>query len=363
VPAIWSTRLPAVLVAAGALLAGTIGLAGPAAAIDDPRRPSAAVTHGPSCGPSVVRVAVTNGTQPHRVTLVFHGTAVQASAELAAAEQAELASEELEWGETVDVSLTITGADGTVEAPIEFGTYTRPSAEDCAAATAPPSGAGPTPTTSTPSPTSSTSATPTDPSSSTSAPTPEPGPEPEPELEPEPVPGTPTSESRPAPSTPPRTSTPAPAVPGTVEPTSAPPSLPTSDDRPRPGSGSSSVSPGGVVTVRATGFTPGEAVTVSLLGTGGPLTTVIAARDGSVQAVVQIPRRAALGTATVQLVGASSSASAGLDLQVAARTQPLAEQPTSVPLLAAGIGLIGAAGVLGLLAARRSRTDRTTMPR
>jgi len=115
--------------------------------------------------------------------------------------------------------------------------------------------------------------------------------------------------------------------------------------------------------VRATGFTPGEVVTVSLLGTGDRLTTVTAAQDGSVQAVVQIPRGAALGTATVQLVGASSSATAGLDLQVAARAQPLTERTTSGPVLAAGFGLIGAAGVLGLLAARRSRADRTTMPR
>jgi hypothetical protein len=70
---------------------------------------------------------------------------------------------------------------------------------------------------------------------------------------------------------------------------------------------------------------------------------------------VQIPRAAALGTATVQLVGGFSSATAGLDLQVAARVRPLAEQTTSVPVLAAGASLIGATGLLGLCAARRPR--------
>jgi hypothetical protein len=114
-----------------------------------------------------------------------------------------------------------------------------------------------------------------------------------------------------------------------------------------------------VLTIRATGFTPGEPVTVSMLGVDGPLTTVTAAEDGSVEAVVQIPRGAALGTATVELVGGLSAATAGLDLQVAARTQPVRERTTSIPVFAAGVALIGAGGVLGLVAARRSRADHT----
>jgi hypothetical protein len=121
-----------------------------------------------------------------------------------------------------------------------------------------------------------------------------------------------------------------------------------------------SVSPGGVLTVRATGFTPGEPVTVSMVGVAEPLTTVTAGADGSVEAVVQIPRSAALGTATVHLVGGLSDATAGLDLQVAARTQPVVQRATSVPVLTAGIALIGAAGVLGLMAAWRSRRHHAT---
>jgi hypothetical protein len=114
-----------------------------------------------------------------------------------------------------------------------------------------------------------------------------------------------------------------------------------------------------VVTVRAAGFDPGEAVTVSLLGAEDPLTTVTAGPDGRVEAVVQIPRSAALGAATVQLVGGASEAVAGLELQVAARSVPVVEQTTSTPVLAAGLGLIGAAAVLGLTAARRTRGQST----
>src|SRR4051794_30964621 len=65
-----------VLAAAGALLLGAVAVAGPAAAIEDPRRPDAEVTHGPSCGPAVIRVAVTNGTEAHTIALVFDGTSV-----------------------------------------------------------------------------------------------------------------------------------------------------------------------------------------------------------------------------------------------------------------------------------------------
>ena len=113
------------------------------------------------------------------------------------------------------------------------------------------------------------------------------------------------------------------------------------------------------MTVRAAGFDPGEAVTVSLLGAADPLTTVTAGPDGRVEAVVQIPRSAALGAATVQLVGGASEAVAGLELQVAARSVPVVEQTTSTPVLAAGLGLIGAAAVLGLTAARRARDQST----
>jgi hypothetical protein len=180
-----------------------------------------------------------------------------------------LTSADVDRGTTVDVSLAVTDAAGVAQEPLLLGTYTRPSAADCA---------------------------------------------------------------------------------GTA-PETAPP--PVADDVP-----AASVSPGGVVTVRATGFAPGEPVTVSLEGVDAPLTTVTAAGDGSVRAVVQIPRRTSLGAATVQLVGGVSAATTGLDLLVAARSRPLGEPTTAVPVLAAGTALTGAAALLGRTA-RRSRGPAT----
>jgi hypothetical protein len=336
---------PALLVLAGAcaLLTTAVALAGPAAAIEDPRRPTAEVTHGPSCGPAVVRVAVTNGTAGHRVALVFDGDQEQATAVLAGGEQAELASEDVDWGQTVDVSVTVTGAGGAAEDPIEFGSYTRPSAEDCAAVTPMTPETGPESTAAAPPATTSSGTTPA----------------------PDSPPATASSPTRPStPGTPRPTGTsPAPGTQRSTPPSSAS-SSPAGATGGQAGRGSAaSVSPGGVVTVRATGFTPGEPVTISMLGVEGPLTTVTAGADGSVEAVVQIPRDAALGAATVQLVGGLSDATAGLHLQVAARAQPVPEQTTSVPVLAAGIALICAAGVLGLTAARRWRGHHITTPR
>lgn len=318
-----------VLVAACALLGGAVALAGPAAAIEDPRRPTAVVTHGPSCGPGVVRVEVTNGTEAHHVALVLDGGQALAAADLGPAGQAELTSSDVDWGQTVDVTVTVTDLDGTTEAPLELGTYTRPSAEDCAAITTPTAGTG----TETPTP-GSTSAVPTTQVPSSSAPSS-------------------TSTRSPTPSG----TTPAPGTPRSTPPPSSSSSAAAS------GPSAASVSPGGVVRLRATGFTPGESVTVTLLGAHEPLTTVTAGADGSVEAVVQMPRDLGLGAATVRLVGGASAASTGLDLQVAARQQPLPPRTTSVPVLAAGLGLIGAAAVLGLTAARRSRGTTSRTPR
>src|SRR3954471_21389779 len=168
-----------VLTAACALLAGGVALAGPAAAIEDPRRPDAEVTHGPSCGPAVVRVAVTNGTEDHHLALTFDAVQEEDAADLGPGEQVELTGGDVDWGRTVDVTLTISDLDGTAEEPIRFGTYTRPSAEDCAALipTAPEPTVAPTPTeSSAPTSTGTTSTTaPSDPSSPPSSPpTPEP---------------------------------------------------------------------------------------------------------------------------------------------------------------------------------------------
>ena len=336
-----------VLAAACALLGGAVALAGPAAAIEDPRRPTAEVTHGPSCGPGVVRVEVTNGTEAHHVALVLDGGPELDGADLGPAGQAELTSSDVDWGQTVDVAVTVTDLDGTREAALELGTYTRPSAEDCGAISTPTTGTGahtPTP--------GATSAVPTPPVPSSSVPSSS-------------VPSS-SVPSSPAPSSPstrpptPSGTTPAPGTPQSTPPASSS-SSPAASGPAAPSA--ASVSPGGVVRLRATGFTPGELVTVTLLGAHEPLTTVTAEADGSVEAVVQIPRDLSLGAATVRLVGGASAASAGLDLQVAARQQPLAPHTTSVPVLAAGTGLIGAAAVLGLTAARRSRGTTSRAPR
>jgi hypothetical protein len=345
-----------VLTAACALLAGAVGLAGPAAAIEDPRRPTAEVTSGPSCGPAVVRVAVTNGTEAHTLVLVVDDAGAQGSADLGPGETAELTSGDVDWGQTVEVAVAVTDLDGTAEESLRLGTYTRPSAEDCAAVTAPEATADPTPappSTTDPAPTASSPSAPTGTEPTTSTP---PSTSALPTRPTFPG-GTPWASGSSAPTT--RSTTPAsssssPAGSGSgAEPT----------DDPSAGQAGSataaSVAPGGVVTVRAAGFTPGESVTVSLLGADAPLTTVAADPGGKVEAVVQIPRDAALGSATVQLVGGASDAVAGLPLEVAARSRPAAAPTTAAPGLAPGLGLIGAAGLLGLTAVRRSRRTRT----
>jgi hypothetical protein len=302
---VWRPAL-VLLAAACALLTAAIAVAGPASAIEDPRRPSAEITHGPSCGPGVIRVAVINGTRAQRVALVFDGAGEQDSAVLSPGERAELVSADVDWGQTVDVSVTVAATDGTGGEPIEFGTYTRPSAEDCAAISGP-------------------------------------GPEVDPPSRPAPW-GTTTVGTTTAPTS---RST-APAADRAEQP-----------GRPAGSASAAAVPPGGVVTVRATGFTPGEPVTVSMVGVETPLATVTAAADGSVEAVVQIPRGADPGAAVVELVGGLSTATAGMNLQLTARALPVPAPTTSVPVLAAGVALIVVAGCLGLLAARRSRSVNT----
>ncbi|GAB4082332.1 hypothetical protein GCU67_10140 [Modestobacter muralis] len=357
------TSYPRVLVVAVlSLVAGGVALATPAAAMEDARRPTATVTHGPSCGPDVVRALVTNGTQPHRVALVVNGGDEQASAVLAAGQQVELVSEPIGWGETVDVQVAVTAGDGTPETPLDLETYTRPSAEDCALVAAPPSATGTAPPATSAEPGPVTSAGPETTPPTTGAPgspgvpaTTGPGSSPSSDpatsapgttpgstsgTTPGPTGGTPTG--TPDTSAPPRTSSP-----GTA---SGPAS-----SVPAASSSAAAVSPGGVVTVRATGFTAGEPVAVTIPGVDEPLTTVTAAADGSVETVVQIPRGAALGSTTVQFTGSDSAATAGLDLDVAARDGVVPESTGSPAAVAAGLALVGAAGTLGLMSARRSR--------
>ncbi|SDY42271.1 hypothetical protein SAMN05661080_03424 [Modestobacter sp. DSM 44400] len=317
--------VPLVVAVAGALLIAGLVLAAPAAAIEDPAAPTAAITHGPSCGPGVVRVQVTNGDEEHRVALVFGGTDEQDAAVLAPGQQAELRSTDVDWGITVDVSVTVTSADGaTVDEPLEFGTYTRPSREDCDAISGGPG-----------EPTAPAGGAPTTAAPATSA-----------SSRPNPASGEPRATGTPRP-IPPIVDAGAPAAPTGMPSTGGV----TSGGR----AADPSVAPGGAVTVHGTGFTPGEPVHVSVPGVDDPLTTVTAAVDGTVEAVVHIPHGTDLGPLTLQLVGQDSATIAGLDLQVAAQQAPVSAA-TPVPGLAAISALLMVGGALGLSAARRPRT-------
>jgi hypothetical protein len=354
------------------LAAAGVALAAPAAAAGDSRRPTATVTHGPSCGPGVVRTLVTNGSEPHTVALLLDGLAGQ-DVVVPAGDQVELVSPDVDWGVTVHVLVAVTAADGTPEPPLDLKTYTRPSAEDCAAVTSPTSGSAPPPSSSAPPATPDVPATP----SGT-----------EPETTP-PTTGTPVPSTTGVPTTTPHTSTvPTTTVPTTTGPTTTVPRTPRPGDPTTsgPGTGTTSaapqaggpprtsgagtpsatagpaasssaaaVSPGGVVTLRATGFTAGEPVTVTIPGIDEPLTTVTAAADGSVETVVQIPRDAELGSTTVRFTGTDSATTAGLDLDVAARDRVVPESTGSPAAVAAGVALVAAAGTLGVMGARRSR--------
>ncbi len=125
---------------AGVLAAG-VAAAGPAAAVDDPTRPDARVTHGPSCRPGGVVVEVVAGTRPYAVTLATtRAPAGEDSVVIQPGERAVLATGDVAWGETIDGYLEYTaldGAGGSHVDDLEGYTFTRPAEEDCAAIIAP----------------------------------------------------------------------------------------------------------------------------------------------------------------------------------------------------------------------------------
>lgn len=124
-----------------ALVLGGIALASPAAAVDDPSRPDARVTHGPSCHPGGVVVEVTAGTVDYAVTFATTRTpAGEDSADVPAGETVVLRTGDVAWGETIDGRLEYRALDGSGETfvdELEGYTFTRPAEEDCAAITAP----------------------------------------------------------------------------------------------------------------------------------------------------------------------------------------------------------------------------------
>ena len=293
--------------------------AAPAAAIDDPTRPDARVTHGPSCRPGGLVVEVVAGTAPYAVRLATTRTpAGEDEAQLAPGETVVLRTGDVAWGETIDGRLEFAAADGSgtvfVDELDEYS-FTRPTREDCDAV-AQPTNPDPAPP-------------------STSAPTAAPVPAPNGDAEP--TPGPPSS--TPSPSAEPRPS-------GSAGPT---PADRTTEAPVR------AVSPGGTVTVSAGGFLPGETVTIQLRAGGDVLATATAAADGTVEAEIRIPEGAAAGRTTVDLVGAESAVVADVELRIAGADSVVATDDWRdlVPLTSAAVALVGTVSTLVSVAGQR----------
>jgi hypothetical protein len=134
-----SAPSPATIVAGLALLllGAGVATAAPAGAIEDPARPDARVTHGPSCEPGGVVVQVTAGTAPYAVRLATtRAPGGEDSAELVPGETVVLRTGGVEWGETIDSRLEYTALDGSGVSYVDelaVYTFTRPTEADCAA--------------------------------------------------------------------------------------------------------------------------------------------------------------------------------------------------------------------------------------
>jgi hypothetical protein len=306
-----------------ALFGAALATAAPAAAIDDPSRPDARVTHGPSCRPGGLVVEVVAGTSAYSVRLATTRTpSGEDEATMQPGETVVLRTGDVAWGETIDGRLEFAAQDGTgvtyVDELLEYS-FTRPTREDCDAIAAPSS---PAPTT-TASPPPSTIPTTSGGAASSSSTT-----------------------STTAPST--ESGTPAPG--GTV------PTGGAAGTAPR------AVSAGDTVTLQASGFLPGERVTIQLHGSDEVLATATAGPDGTVQTEVRIPDGTEAGPATVDMVGAESAVVAGVALQVAGIEMPIVGDGVAdvVPLTAAAVALVATVGGLVSVAGRQ-RTRRHTI--
>jgi hypothetical protein len=295
------------------VLSAGLATAGPAAAVDDATRPDARVTHGPSCRPGGLVVEVAAGTVPFAVRLAT--TRVPSGEDEAVLEPGEtvvLRTGDVDWGETIDGRLEFTARDGsgvTYVDELEEYSFTRPTREDCEAASAP-----------------------TDP-------------EPVPPADSAPT-ATPTTAEDGGQGAPTDTSSPTPAPPTGAGPTAA-----------APGGGSAlDVTPGDTVTLSVGGFLPGERVTIALHGSD-VLGSAIAGPDGTVQAEVRIPAGTSAGAATVDLVGDESAVLADVDLLVAGAESVVtgSDLDDLVPLTAAAVALVAAvAGLVSVAGQQRA---------
>ncbi len=343
----------ALLTAVAGLLAGGLVLAGPAAAADDPARPDARVTHGPSCRPGGVAVEVTAGTVAYAVTLATtRSPGGEDSAELQPGEVAVLRTGDVAWGERIDSRLEYAALDGSGDTHVDEldgFEFTRPAEEDCAAI-ASPSGAGDAPPAGMPE--APTSVAPAAPPSAPPSASPESAPA---EGVPAPVPALPSGVV-PAPEVLP-VPVPRPPVPRTAP--DAPVHDTSADDAPADDApegdvvaSAGTVAAGGAVTLSGDGFEPGEVVTVRVAG-GRVLASVPAGADGAVEATVRVPGTD--GSTTLEMVGTDSAVTAEVRVRVAAAARPADSAPARVPLVAAGVALVLSATGLVLTAGRRAR--------
>jgi hypothetical protein len=301
------------------LMGAGLATAAPAQAVDDPTRPDARVTYGPSCRPGGLVVEVTAGSAPYFVRLsTTRQPGGEDQATVAPGTTVTLRSDDVDWGETIDGRLEYTARDGSGVSyvdELENYSFTRPTREDCEAAHAP-----------------------TDPHPSPS-PTPAPAP---PQQSGGPSAPTSTPSRTPAEPSPEPSGRPRDAGTGAV-----PSAGSASDD---------SVAPGDTVTVHGAGFLPGERVVVQLRG-GEILAAATARPDGSVSTEIRIPERTEAGPATVDLVGDDSAVVADVALQVAGleTAAPADDAGALVPLVAAAGALVAtAAGFVRAVGRRRS---------
>jgi hypothetical protein len=287
------------------VLTAGIALAGPAAAAQDPGKPTATVTRGPSCDPGGIQIQVTAGTAPYDVVLATtRDPEGEDEAQLQPGATAVLQTGPVDWGETVDPRLQYTPLDSTGTAFVDElpdWTMTRPSEEDCAAVGAPAA----TPATSAPA--SPSPGRPRSPAPEPPASTPAPKPTPAPE-QPQPEPSTPTA-------------------------------VVAQGAAGGDGPSSRAVGAGRPITVRAAGFQPGEEVTVRLAGSD-VLGRGTAGPDGVAEVPVLVPP-GAKGATLLDVVGRTSGVTTGLRLQVAAAriADVDGERPLSWPALIALISL------------------------
>ena len=306
------TRVGLLVAVLAAGLAVTAGAA-PALAAQDPARPQATVTRGPSCSPGGLELQVQAGTVAvHVVLATTRHPEGEDAADLPAGGTGVLRTGDVAWGETIDSRLVATPADGsgtTWVDELDDWTLTRPTEADCALAEGIP-GTDLTPTTA--------------PGPDTGAPVPAPG-----------------------------------AVPA------GPSAVVTDGAAGSDGAASRAVGAGRPITVTGRGFQPGEPVSVRLGGATDVVAHATAGPDGIVSVRLTVPARAS-GPTDLDLAGSSSGTAAQLQLQVAALRLPVPAAPAAgvgtPALLAALLSLLATGGVLVPVLRRSTARRRRGRP-